>query len=90
MYSLRQLEKQQIGLRLPKYLVDDLDELTQSFSLNRSEIILEAVKSYIDDQKTQLFYQKFEDSTKELKTSIVNEHNNLQTLDELINELENN
>jgi len=88
MYSLAQLEKQQIGLRLPKYLVDDLDDFTQAFSLNRSEIILEAVKSYIEDQKTQLFYNKFDTSSKELKEILVNENNDLQTLDELINDLE--
>lgn len=90
MYSLAQLEKQQIGLRLPKYLVDDLDEFTQSFSLNRSEIILEAVKSYIEDQKTQLFYNKFKNSSKELKETLTKENNDLQTLDDLIDELENN
>ncbi len=90
MYSLTQLEKQQIGLRLPKYLVDDLDEFTQSFSLNRSEIIVEAVKSYIEDQKTQIFYNKFKNSSQELKDTLVNGNNDLQTLDDLINELENN
>jgi len=90
MNNLSQLEKQQIGLRLPKYLVDDLDEFTKSFSLNRSEIIVEAVKSYIEDQKNQIFYNKFNDSAKELKNTISHKHSNLQTLDELINELEDN
>ena len=29
MYSLSQLEKQQVGLRLPCYLIEQLDELFQ-------------------------------------------------------------
>ena len=51
MNSLEQLEKQQIGLRLPKYLVDDIDEFTKEFSLNRTDIIVEAIRSYIERQK---------------------------------------
>ena len=89
MYSLSQLQKQQVGLRLPQYILDDLDEFTKAFSLNRSEIILEAVKSYIENQKNEMFYNKFDDTTKELKKSIT-ENESLQTLDELIDELENN
>ena len=88
MYSLEQLQKQQVGLRLPQYLLDDLDEFTKSFSLNRSEIIVEAVKSYVDEQKAKIFYNKFDESSKELKEILVNENNDLQTLDELINDLE--
>jgi len=88
MYSLEQLQKQQVGLRLPQYLLDDLDEFTKSFSLNRSEIIVEAVKSYVDEQKAKMFYNKFDESSKELKDILNSDDNNLQTLDELINELE--
>ncbi len=89
MYDLMQLQKQQIGLRLPQYLIDDLDNFTKTFSLNRSEIIVEAVKSYINEQKTKIFYDKFDKTSQELKKAI-NNKTNLQTLDELIDELENN
>ena len=89
MYSLTQLQKQQVGLRLPQYILDDLDEFTKAFSLNRSEIILEAVKSYIENQKNEMFYNKFDDTSKELKKAIT-KNESLQTLDELIDELENN
>ncbi len=89
MYSLSQLQKQQVGLRLPQYILDDLDEFTKAFSLNRSEIILEAVKSYIENQKNEIFYNKFDDTSKELKKAIT-KNESLQTLDELIDELENN
>ena len=90
MYSLSQLQKQQVGLRLPRYLIDDLDEFTKTFSLNRSEIIVEAVKSYIDEQKNRIFYTQFETTSKELKQAIADKNNDLQTLDELIDELEHN
>jgi len=58
MYSLQQLEKQQIGLRLPQYLIDDIDEFTQEFSVNRTDIIMEALRSYIEEQKEKFAYEK--------------------------------
>ena len=70
MYNLAQLEKQQVGLRLPKYLVDDIEEFTKEFSLNRTDIIVEAIKSYIQNQKENLFYNQFDKSCKEAKEMI--------------------
>jgi metal-responsive CopG/Arc/MetJ family transcriptional regulator len=90
MNSLEQLEKQQVGLRLPKYLVDDIDEFTKHFALNRTDIIIEAIKSYIQVQKENLFYDSFDSSCKELAESLKNrDKKNLKTLDGLIDELEN-
>ncbi len=91
MHSLAQLEKQQVGLRLPKYLVDDIDEFTEQFSLNRTDIITEALKSYIAEQKEKMFYESFEQSAKELKEVLDGKksQSELTTLDELIDELEN-
>ena len=91
MHSLAQLEKQQVGLRLPKYLVDDIDEFTEQFSLNRTDIITEALKSYIAEQKEKMFYESFEQSAKELKEILDGKksESELTTLDELIDELEN-
>lgn len=83
MHSLSQLEKQQVGLRLPKYLVEEMDELTKQFSINRTDIISEAISAYIADQKAKLFYEGFDTSCKELKTAATT-----QTLDALIDELE--
>jgi predicted DNA-binding protein len=87
MHNLSQLEKQQVGLRLPKYIIDELDELTKQFSLNRTDIVTEAIKSYIADQKSKLFYESFDTSCQELKTML---DGNLPqtTLRELIDELE--
>ena len=92
MHNLSQLQKQQVGLRLPKYLLDEIDEFTKAYSLNRTDIIVEAVKSYVQEQKAQIFYNSFENSAKELRTvlSSKEKQNNLQSLDELIDELEHN
>jgi metal-responsive CopG/Arc/MetJ family transcriptional regulator len=89
MHSIEQLEKQQVGLRLPKYLIDEIDEFTQKFSVNRTDIIMEAIKSYVNEQKLKLFYDSFEDAAKELqKIRSSEEKEELQTLNGLINELE--
>lgn len=89
MNNLLSLEKQQVGLRVPKYLLDEIDEFTKTFSVNRSEVIIEAIKSYVEVQKENMFYCEFEDSVKELKQTISSK-NKKDTLEDLINELENN
>ena len=58
MNTLSSLEKQQVGLRVPKYLLDEIDEFTKTFSVNRSEVIIEAIKSYVDAQKENIFYSE--------------------------------
>lgn len=88
MHTLSQLQKQQVGLRLPKYLIDEIDEFTQQFSLNRTDIIVEAVKSYVSEQKAKMFYDTFDNSCKELKDVLTTNNTQLNSLNELINELE--
>ena len=92
MHTLHQLEKQQVGLRLPKYLIDEIDEFTKEFSVNRTDIIVEAVKSYVSEQKAKIYYNSFEKSAQELETILTDKKDktNLKSLDELINELDNN
>ena len=89
MHSLSQLQKQQVGLRLPKYLVERIDELTEQYELNRTDIIIESIKSYIERQETQEFYDSFDKSCQELKEVLTEpkKSDNLQSLDELLNEL---
>ena len=58
MYTLEQLEKQQIGLRLPQYMIDEIDEFTKEFSVNRTDIVMEALRSYISKQKEHLLYEQ--------------------------------
>ena len=90
MHTLDQLEKQQVGLRLPKYLVDEIDDFTKQFALNRTDIITEAIQNYVKEQKAKLFYDNFENSCKELKHVIkdTKKRDASQTLDDLIDELQ--
>ena len=90
MHSVEQLEKQQVGLRLPKYLVEEIDAFTEEYAVNRTDIITEAVKSYIEEQKEKMFYEGFEKGVKELKEILdgKKDKSELTTLDELIDELE--
>jgi len=89
MYTLSQLEKQQIGLRIPKYLIDEIDEFTKQFTINRTDIIIEALRSYLNEQKSRMFYEKFDNSVKEAKLMIDGELEET-TLGDLIDELNNN
>jgi len=58
MHTIEELEKQQIGLRLSQYMIDDIDEFTQKFSVNQTDIIMEALRSYISEQKEHLLYEQ--------------------------------
>lgn len=87
MYTLEQIEKQQVGLRLPKYLIEQVDELTKEYSLNRSEIITESIKSFLVEQKNRKLYDSFNESCKELKTILSQNTDNLDTLESFIDEL---
>jgi metal-responsive CopG/Arc/MetJ family transcriptional regulator len=89
MHSPAQLKKQQVGLRLPVYLVEKLDELTEKYGLNRSDIITESIKAYIAEQEAREFYENFEEGCRELR-EVLNDPQKreaLQTLDEFLDEL---
>ena len=89
MHSIEQLEKQQVGLRLPKYLVDDIDAFTEKFSVNRTDVIMEAIKSYVNEQKVKMFYDDFENAAQELQEiRNAKKSGELQSLNGLIDELE--
>lgn len=89
MHSLAQLQKQQVGLRLPVYLVEQIDEFTKEYNLNRTDIIIESIKSYIEKQEAQKLYDEFDSACKELKEVLDDPKkvDDLQTLDELLDEL---
>jgi metal-responsive CopG/Arc/MetJ family transcriptional regulator len=89
MHNIEQLEKQQVGLRLPKYLIDEIDAFTERFSVNRTDVIMEAIKSYVNEQKLKLFYDDFENSAQELRAlRDSKKHHEMQSLSGLIDELE--
>ncbi|SMN00235.1 hypothetical protein SPONL_1139 [uncultured Candidatus Thioglobus sp.] len=86
MHSLKQIEKQQVGLRIPTYLVKEIDELTRNYDINRSAFITEAVQSFIKEQKEKIFYEGLEQAVKEMKMMIDGELPKA-TLTDLIAEL---
>jgi metal-responsive CopG/Arc/MetJ family transcriptional regulator len=76
-------------LRLPKYLVDDIDEFTKKFSVNRTDVIMEAIKSYVNEQKSKLFYDDFENAAQEVQALLMTKKSSkIQSLIGLIDELE--
>lgn len=90
MIALENLQKQQVGLRLPKYLIDEIDEFTKEYALNRSEIITESIKAFIAEQKSRKIYDNLDASCKELKNILqAKDDSKLQSLDGLMNELDN-
>jgi len=87
MYSVSQLQKQQIGLRLPQYLIEEIDSFTKEFAVNRTDIVTEALRTYLAEQKSKLFYEGFARSVTEAKQMIEAEAQE-DTLGDLIDELE--
>lgn len=89
MHSLKQIEKQQVGLRIPTYLVKEMDELTSDYDINRSTFITEAIQSFIKEQKQKIFYEGLEQAVKEMKMMMDGKLPKI-TLQETIDELRNN
>jgi len=89
MHSLAQLQKQQVGLRLPVYLVEQIDEFTEQYNLNRTDIIIESIKSYMAEQEAQEFYKSFDEGCKQLKEILDDpkKADKLETLDEFLDGL---
>ena len=72
-------------------MVEELDEMTKAFSVNRSDIIVEAIKAYISEHKALMIYQEFENACQELEQVVADDgSNDLQSLDSLISDLESN
>jgi len=86
MHRLEDLKRRQVGLRLPKYLIDEIDEIKEEYSLNRSDIIIESIKTYIKLQKEKDLYSSFDKSCKEVKEAIDGKKE-CSTLDDMIDEL---
>ena len=89
MHSLSKLQKQQVGLRLPKYLIEQIDELTEKYGLNRTDIITESISSYLQQQEALEFYENFEEGCQELKSVLETpkKAESLQNLDDFLDEV---
>lgn len=69
-------------------MVGEIDEFKKKYSVNRTDIIVEAIKSYLSSQIEKELYDNFDASCKELKSALDNpgEISNLGTLNEFIDE----
>ncbi len=70
MRSVKELEKQQVGLRMPTYLLNELDEMTKKYKVNRSEILIEATQSYLKSVKEQEVHERLGEAMKEVKLAM--------------------
>ncbi len=88
MHSLSQLQKQQVGLRLPKYIIEQIDELSEEYQLNRTDIILESIRAYLEKVEMQRFYENFDKGCKELGEILKHPEkaDQMQTLDAFLDE----
>lgn len=89
MHDLARLQKEHIGLNLEKYLVDELDEYSKEYSIDRRDIITEAIQSYLDAQREKELYKSFESSCQEAK-KMINGEIPKTSLQDFINETKHN
>jgi metal-responsive CopG/Arc/MetJ family transcriptional regulator len=89
MHSLEKLQTQQVGLRLATHLVEEIDDLIKDYNVNRTSFIAEAIKEYIAKQKEEKTYQRIDEALFEVKQMIDGKIPET-TLEDLIDELENN
>ena len=73
-------------LSIPNNLNNELNELSKIYNLDTSKMVIEAITKYIQEQKSKMIYNNFEQSAKELKKVLENK-TKLQTLDEFLDEL---
>lgn len=89
MHDLAQLQKEQIGLNLEKYLVDGINEYSKMYALNRHDIIIEAIQSYLKAQREKEFYKNFETLCNEAK-DIINSKISKTSLQHFVDETKHN
>jgi metal-responsive CopG/Arc/MetJ family transcriptional regulator len=86
MRSVEQLKTKQVGLKLPVYLLDDLEEITEESSVSRSTIITEAVRFYLEEYQKRKVHQGLKEALTGVK--LVQEGKlPRNTLEDLIDEL---
>jgi metal-responsive CopG/Arc/MetJ family transcriptional regulator len=89
MNAIAKLQTKQVGLKLPIYILEDLDKITKKYKVNRSSIILEALRAYITDNKQEKFYEEFREAMVEVKLMREGKLPKINAMD-FIDELKNN
>jgi len=62
MFTSLQLKKQQVRLCISNYLFDEIDKIRRLYSIYHTSILIEAIKSYVSEQKLFIGYNKFKTS----------------------------
>ncbi|SFV87773.1 hypothetical protein MNB_SUP05-SYMBIONT-5-536 [hydrothermal vent metagenome] len=55
---------------MPTYLLEEVDELTKDYNVNRSTYITEAIKAFNKQQKEDQFYEGLGEAMQEVKLMI--------------------
>ncbi|MBE8190426.1 MAG: hypothetical protein HAW58_06205 [Candidatus Thioglobus sp.] len=67
MHTILELKKQQVGVRMPTYLINEIDEISKKYKVNRSEILIEGAKEYVSSVKEQEVYERLGEALQEVK-----------------------
>lgn len=63
-------KKQQVGFRMPTYLLNEVDGVVSKYEINRSEFLNEAAKDYLQAIKEQEVYSRLDEAMQEVKLMI--------------------
>ncbi|SMN02574.1 hypothetical protein SPONN_1319 [uncultured Candidatus Thioglobus sp.] len=70
MHPVAELKKQQVGFRMPAYLLNKVDKVIQKYEINRSEFLNEATKTYLETIKEEEVYERLGEAMKEVKLAM--------------------
>jgi CopG family transcriptional regulator / antitoxin EndoAI len=66
-HNVADLQKRQVGLRMPVFLLNDIDKITKKYKINRTDILIEATKSYLEQVKENEVYQSLGQALAEVR-----------------------
>ena len=64
---MQKIQTQQVGLRLPTYLVDEVDEFIKDFNINRTTFIAEAIINFLKQQKEKEVHARLGEAMQEAR-----------------------
>ena len=64
---MQKIQTQQVGLRLPTYLVDEVDEFIKDFNVSRTTFIAEAISNFLKQQKEKEVHARLGEAMQEVR-----------------------
>ena len=92
MHAMQKIQTQQVGLRLPTYLVDEVDEFIKDFNVNRTTFIAEAISNFLKQQKEKEVHARLGKAMQEVRLMMdgkIPAISARDTIEELKDELKN-